>query len=522
MVKQFIKIYKNKYIYLFFIIILLFLMSFDGLSSPYFLGKLTDLLNSKNFSSVNKLIFYWMLFLIYLAIIHGLLTYLGSKVKRDIKIKLKENEILKSINNKNSKNSEYMSIITTEISQVDENFLSLVPNFIYCIFQSIVTFVFLMRINVTVGLVFVLLGIIPIVVPKFTEKLIQNNVGKWTKLNTEFINKLNDFLITRKMIERYQVVKEVLKKLHSKLIETEDSYFKIVKLKIITKSFTDLGSLISLCLSIFIGVKFVSNGKITTGELISIYMASNRVVSPIISAVFMYTNIKSVEPIVEKLLKNNDYEEKELFLKEMDEDRILEINNLIVGYENKKLIDNIDLVINKNEKILIKAPSGSGKTTLLKTIMNELQPLDGKIYFSKDIFENGLNNIFGYVEQAPFLFDDTLLFNITLGKNYEEEEIINILNRVGLKKLANKESLNKEMSKEKEQLSGGELKRIEFARVLLLKRPILIIDEVLSGLALENSKIINEILLDYNGVVIDVEHHITKEIEEKYDKVIEI
>ena len=78
------------------------------------------------------------------------------------------------------------------------------------------------------------------------------------------------------------------------------------------------------------------------------------------------------------------------------------------------------------------------------------------------------------------------------------------------------------MDKQLHFLSGGELKRLELARALLFEKPCLLVDEALSGLDDESSKILNDLIKTYSGAVIDIEHHISEEMMVGYDKIITI
>lgn len=115
-----------------------------------------------------------------------------------------------------------------------------------------------------------------------------------------------------------------------------------------------------------------------------------------------------------------------------------------------------------------------------------------------------------------------MLFNLTFDSPIDESRVIEILRRVGMKHLATKEMLHTKMDKQLHSLSGGELKRLELARALLFEKPCLLVDEALSGLDDESSKILNDLIKTYSGAVIDIEHHISEEMMVGYDKIITI
>ena len=170
----------------------------------------------------------------------------------------------------------------------------------------------------------------------------------------------------------------------------------------------------------------------------------------------------------------------------------------------------------------IMGASGSGKSTLIQTLMGEIPLLEGKVSLNRDALPSDEGSWFGMVEQAPFVFNLTLGENLSLGLDYRSEEMETVLQAVGLAKFADPESLARVLGGDQQILSGGELKRLEVARALLFKKPILLVDEALSGLDAQAAKALNQVLRQYPGLVIDIEHHITPDLISQYDRVLTI
>ena len=172
------------------------------------------------------------------------------------------------------------------------------------------------------------------------------------------------------------------------------------------------------------------------------------------------------------------------------------------------------------------APSGFGKTTLLCLLMGQLTPNTGSIEIDqKNLTGNwqAAHDYFGYINQKPFLFDRSLLFNLTLGKKYTEEELNKAIKFSGLTELVNEKGFDYQVGQNGNNLSGGQIQRIEIARAILARRPILLADEATSALDNNLSLQIHQTLLkDSNFAVIEVAHKISQEERKLFDKIIDL
>ena len=165
---------------------------------------------------------------------------------------------------------------------------------------------------------------------------------------------------------------------------------------------------------------------------------------------------------------------------------MLELKDICFERENKKILDNINLTIEKNQFVVITGPNGSGKSTLAKIIMGIEKPDSGQIWLegqeitNKTIDERARMGI-GFAFQQPVKFKGIQVYdliNLSLGKKIGRKEACDILSTVGL---CAKEYIDREVNS---SLSGGELKRIEIASVIARKSKMTIFDEPEAGIDL--------------------------------------
>lgn len=121
------------------------------------------------------------------------------------------------------------------------------------------------------------------------------------------------------------------------------------------------------------------------------------------------------------------------------------------------------------------------------------------------------------------MFDRSLHFNLTLGKKYSEEDLNEAIKLAGLTELVKEKGLDYQIGQNGNNLSGGQIQRIEIARSILAKRPILLADEATSALDNELSLQIHQTLLkNSNFAVIEVAHKISHQEKEMFDRIIDL
>lgn len=180
---------------------------------------------------------------------------------------------------------------------------------------------------------------------------------------------------------------------------------------------------------------------------------------------------------------------------------LIEINNLLKKYGDKKVIDGIDLSIKKGEVVVLLGPSGCGKSTLLRTI-NGLEDIqDGEIIFhGKNIHEKNtdwkkvrekIGMVFQNYELFPHLnvIDNILLAPIKIQKR-DKAEVLNqaeeLLKKVGLE--------DRKLSYPRE-LSGGQKQRIAIVRALCMNPEVMLFDEVTASLDPEMVREVLDVIL---------------------------
>ena len=168
-------------------------------------------------------------------------------------------------------------------------------------------------------------------------------------------------------------------------------------------------------------------------------------------------------------------------------------------YEDKIILNDIDLTIPKGKSIALVGSSGAGKSTLVDLIPRFHDVNSGELLIDginiKDYSLTSIRNQLGIVTQEAILFNDTIANNIALGmENCTEEEIMqaariaNAHNFIMQKEQGYQTNIGERGNK----LSGGEKQRITIARAVLKNPPILILDEATSSLDTESERLVQD------------------------------
>ncbi|MFA7090243.1 MAG: ABC transporter ATP-binding protein [Arcobacteraceae bacterium] len=196
-------------------------------------------------------------------------------------------------------------------------------------------------------------------------------------------------------------------------------------------------------------------------------------------------NHKAFELIYNDLLNNGE----NLGYEEISFKKRIYLRNIDFEYsKNKKVVENIDLLIEKGEKIAFIGASGSGKSTLVDIIIGLYKPTNGQMVVD-DIRVDESNvrswrNKVGYIPQSVYLFDGTVADNVSFGLEYNEERIKNVLSTAKILEFLEiyQNGIDTFVGEGGVKLSGGQKQRIAIARALYREPEILVLDEATSAL----------------------------------------
>lgn len=282
----------------------------------------------------------------------------------------------------------------------------------------------------------------------------------------------------------------------SKLVNThskyKNSYLKRVKYYLIVKNISNL--ILELLYIILIAYNLSKINIYDVFILISFINLSNSSLTNITSLIPGFIHVKTLFNNISEFLdlKSDSYKYDKL-----DEINSVKINNLSYNYSSiTKVLDNLNITINRGDKILVMGESGSGKSTFAKCISGHIKDYKGNILVNNtnilDYKSEALKKIL-YVGQNEKLFKDTLKNNITFD-NYNEELYKKVIDISCINNILSKKN-NTYILESASNYSGGEASRIILARSLYAKPEVLILDETLSSIPIyQEDEILDKLL----------------------------
>ena len=272
-----------------------------------------------------------------------------------------------------------------------------------------------------------------------------------------------------------------------------------------------------------------TNGVISVGSVLTAYLCFNQLIKPLEELHRIFDEVSECTILASDFFEivelPNDFSylpTKREINNEVTEE-IINIKNLNFYYtedEEKLILKNFNLDIEKGMYLGIAGPSGCGKSSLIKSIC-KLEKADGTIILDDTNIENlnrkDISNIIALVPQSPFLIAGTIYENITYGMNREvsKEEVKEAAKKAYILDFIEElpEKFDTIISEGGNNLSGGQRQRIAIARIFLRKPKVLILDEATSALDNTSEKHIQceieKLKKENNTTIIAIAHRLT-------------
>lgn len=536
MIKEdFMKIYmKQNKVLLLFTILTSIIASLGYVFMAVLLQKLLDIAVEKSMQQFIPMV----LFSIFYFVMLGIFLYLQSllskritcKIIKQIRTDVFKGIVSQSMGDFGKRNTaDYLSIITNDVKMIEDNFLLPFFEVVQYTVIFISSFVLMIYFDVIVTIVVFVAITLMFLVPSLLGKELEKRQNTLSSQLADFTTKLKDILSGFEIIKSYSMKQYVIQKFDKENSDTIHTKYSVDKLFALNEGLSSFLALMVQIVVLFLSAYFIITERITVGTLLGMVQVSSNLANPLIMIFTNIPKIKSIQPIIEKLTVLSKYELNEVPKKQSATfNSVVSISNLSFAYEKQnRVLDKINLHIEKGKKYVIVGKSGCGKTTLVKLLAGYYTEYSGKILYDNTdlnmMNENDIVQLSSIIHQNIYMFNESVYDNICLHEDYSKESIDKAVKASGLNDVIEKlpEGLLYEAGENGSNLSGGQKQRIAVARALIRNKPILILDEGTSAIDMQTAYDIENHLLKIEGLtIITITHNLKKELLELYDNII--
>ncbi|SUB56906.1 ABC transporter transmembrane domain-containing protein [Peptoniphilus lacrimalis] len=517
-IDKFILPQKKKIIYLIIVILLGIIAS---MAIPYVFGKIIDLIVIKDLQLVLKFIIISLFLNIFQSLSSVLEEWIGNILSIDCSNSIKEAIFSKILDTRyeflNSYGEgELVSRIENTGDKIVGFYIDLFSSIVMIMFSIIISAYIMIRISLKLFIIAIILlpltyGINYI----FKNTIISKQRDYIAKLDV-YSDYLIDTISNLTGIKLNNLEKTFKENYKEKLQDLKNVSMSNLKINMTVTSLQDLITIILSSLILFISAKLIILGNLTLGNIVAFSSYMEKLHSSIKKICDLNFSFNEVIVDLERYKKIIDHDsEKKIDGKKLSKVTSLKFKNVSFKYDDEYILKDFSFEISKPGLYAIVGENGSGKTTIFNLISKLYTNYKGEILINgneiSDYKDEDLRNKVLFIESKPFILRENLNSNITLPvkKNVYEpylEEIIQFLELERIEKYSTKNF--------KETLSKGEQQKIQLARLLISKQPLILLDEALSGLDKEMKKkvisIIKERSKDKIIVIISHDHEIQK------------
>ncbi|PKM87158.1 MAG: hypothetical protein CVU85_06425 [Firmicutes bacterium HGW-Firmicutes-10] len=414
----------------------------------------------------------------------------------------------------------YRSNLTNDFDRFEEKFLFNILEIIHMASRFLMSVVIVATVSLyLVAVAFAMLVIFVFITGK-TNKPVQKSEAKKSKSLQEYTDFVNETLNGFEIIKQHQLQNLRFDAFVSKATKVQKDNYTVDKQSTKVDALNNFIQTSIIFTLIVSGILFARSAEASLGSLIMVATSFGNVMWPLQRFTPVITQMKGIIKVLDEFDKNLNRPIIDRHIR-VDDFQSLLFEHCDLGYEDdpQPILQSVNLDINKSEKVLIVGHSGAGKSTVLKTIRQSILPKNGLVRLDQtnifDIVPIDYYSLFATVDQIGFIFNGTILENVTMYQPMDEQKVRDALNQVGLSDLNIHETLRNNGA----NVSGGQRARLMLARALCLNSEVILCDEIFSSLEQSIARSIERDILNLNKTIINVSHIIFKDQLPLYDKI---
>ncbi len=429
---------------------------------------------------------------------------------RDIRVNL-FNQLIPIVPNvfRRYRSSDLLTQMVNHVERLQNILLRVYYPPIVIIITTLITILVMINFNIYAGVIIGLSMLMSvIIIPYLSAKRAESLAEAVQQSEEAYVAEYFDFEKGRSELKRFQQYRAFKEKVLNKQYQYEDKKYKEQKFLSSYDFMLNLSSMVSIwCMTI------LCIWQIQDGVLNAVFFASILMITiTLFEQAIPMTNVAFYKADTERSLKNIEEVINQSF--EVPQERsvqnhaLYKVENVMFKYDfqERETLSQINFEINEGDHVAIIGPSGSGKTTMLNILMGLYSVNDGSLSYKSEQLSHVIQE--DYVNEINTMLQHNHYFEGTVRENLlieaEDELMTNVLAAVNLNHL----NLDQQLTKNAENISGGERQRLSLARLLLRKAQIWLLDEPTASLDEENEENVMNLLLNKDDTIVIVTHNL--------------
>jgi len=413
---------------------------------------------------------------------------------------------------------ELLNRLEFDAEAIIDYYIDLITSSVMIVFNLSISLFFIIRISGTLTIVSILM----LPTSYFINFLFRNRIRMMQilmkKFNDKYYSFIEETLSNIRGIKIFQAEKRYLKKYKGYLEENYNIIMRNAKLTSLVSFLRGFVNNLFDILILFISALIIFGGKMTIGSMVAFNTYLQKLVEAITKIMDINMNKQNINVNYERiytLLHEAEEEDENSEMEPLDGIFKVKFQNVSFRYTDRLVIDSLNFNIDGPGLYSIVGKNGSGKSTILKLLEMQYRCAEGEIQINGQRIENyGVYQIrsqTAYMAKEPFFINDTIANNLRIGcPDADKNQMKKVCRRVGIYEdiLGFENQFATSLGEGGIRLSSGQKQRLGLARILLMDKPLILLDEVTSDLDGEIDQEIGNVIKEMaqTSIVINISH----------------
>ncbi len=491
--------------------------------NPYIYGKIIDSITNKELRTLKNYLFIFFVIMLAVQCLSILESLIGQKVTTLLENEIKEKlfskiAVLKYCELDKYQSGELLNRLEFDAEAIIDYYIDLITSSVMIVFNLSISLFFIIRISGTLTIVSILM----LPTSYFINFLFRNRIRMMQilmkKFNDKYYSFIEETLSNIRGIKIFQAEKRYLKKYKGYLEENYNIIMRNAKLTSLVSFLRGFVNNLFDILILFISALIIFGGKMTIGSMVAFNTYLQKLVEAITKIMDINMNKQNINVNYERiytLLHEAEEEDENSEMEPLDGIFKVKFQNVSFRYTDRLVIDSLNFNIDGPGLYSIVGKNGSGKSTILKLLEMQYRCAEGEIQINGQRIENyGVYQIrsqTAYMAKEPFFINDTIANNLRIGcPDADKNQMKKVCRRVGIYEdiLGFENQFATSLGEGGIRLSSGQKQRLGLARILLMDKPLILLDEVTSDLDGEIDQEIGNVIKEMaqTSIVINISH----------------